>query len=222
MGTSFLTDKIISVGEQIILFAHSVRTAIKGGTMGKSVKRKMQGGACRGISRSCTISGMDTGIVDTIVALHDQDDRFCHISPEPPPSRMLVNEIIRRGMRILYPGYFSETCMDEVNMRYYLGQEIIEFYQLLSEQIIAAIRHDCVRYDLVCTNCDERGQRIALQFLKDISNLQAVLAKDIIAAHEGDPASKYYDEIIFSYPGLFAYRLSYGPQFARTGVLLPG
>ena len=37
-----------------------------------------------------------------------------------------------------------------------------------------------------------------------IPHLQAILAKDVAAAHEGDPASKYYDEIIFSYPGLFA------------------
>jgi serine O-acetyltransferase len=115
-------------------------------------------------------------------------------------------------MRIMYPGYFSEACMDEVNMRYYLGQEVVEFFQILSEQIATAIRHDCVRFDLVCTNCEERGQRAALQFLKDIPNLQAVLAKDIIAAHEGDPASKYFDEIIFSYPGLFAitvYRMAH-------------
>lgn len=111
--------------------------------------------------------------------------------------------------------------MDEVNMRYYLGQEIIEFFQILSEQIATAIRHDCVRFDLVCTNCEERGQRAALQFLKDIPNLQAVLAKDIIAAHEGDPASKYYDEIIFSYPGLFGitvYRVAH--QLLEQGVPL--
>jgi serine O-acetyltransferase len=29
------------------------------------------------------------------------------------------------------------------------------------------------------------------------------LAKDVRAAYEGDPATKSYDEIIFSYPGLF-------------------
>jgi serine O-acetyltransferase len=151
-------------------------------------------------------------IVDAIVSLHDQDDRFCHIGPEPAPSRALVIDIIRRAMRIMYPGYFSKACMDEINMRYYLGQEVVEFFQILSEQIATAIRHDCVRFDLVCTNCEERGQRAALQFLKDIPNLQAVLAKDIIAAHEGDPASKYYDEIIFSYPGLFGitvYRMAH-------------
>lgn len=181
--------------------------------MGKSGKGKKEKRACkRDISITYNFRDEIPRIVDTIVALHDKDDRFCHISPEPAPSRTLVIEIIRRAMRIMYPGYFSETCMDEVNMRYYLGQELIEFFQLLSEQISIAIRHDCVRFDLVCTNCEERGQRAALQFLKDIPNLQAVLAKDIIAAHEGDPASKYFDEIIFSYPGLFAitvYRMAH-------------
>ena len=39
-----------------------------------------------------------------------------------------------------------------------------------------------------------------------------MLGKDVAAAYEGDPASKYYDEIIFSYPGLFAvtiYRIAH-------------
>jgi serine O-acetyltransferase len=181
--------------------------------MGKSGKGANEKRACqRDISITYNFRDEIPRIVDTIVSLHDKNDRFCHISPEPAPSRALVIEIIRRGMRIMYPGYFSETCMDEVNMRYYLGQEVIEFFQLLSEQITTAIRHDCVRFDLACTNCEERGQRIALQFVRDIPNLQAVLAKDIIAAHEGDPASKYYDEVIFSYPGLFAitvYRMAH-------------
>ena len=38
------------------------------------------------------------------------------------------------------------------------------------------------------------------------------LAKDIRAAYEGDPAARDYDEIIFSYPGLFAvtvYRIAH-------------
>ena len=181
--------------------------------MGKSGKGANEKRACqRDISIAYNFRDEIPRIVDTIVSLHDHNDRFCHISPEPAPSRALVIEIIRRGMRIMYPGYFSETCMDEVNMRYYLGQEVIEFFQLLSGQITTAIRHDCVRFDLACTNCDERGQSIALQFVRDIPNLQAVLAKDIIAAHEGDPASKYYDEVIFSYPGLFAitvYRMAH-------------
>jgi serine O-acetyltransferase len=39
-----------------------------------------------------------------------------------------------------------------------------------------------------------------------------MLGKDVLAAREGDPAAKSYDEIIFSYPGLFAimvYRIAH-------------
>jgi serine O-acetyltransferase len=42
-----------------------------------------------------------------------------------------------------------------------------------------------------------------------------------VAAYEGDPASKYHDEIIFSYPGLFAitvYRIAH--QLQEQGVPL--
>jgi serine O-acetyltransferase len=48
-----------------------------------------------------------------------------------------------------------------------------------------------------------------------------MLAKDIMAAYDGDPAAKGYDEIIFSYPGLRAitvYRIAH--QLYLLGVPL--
>ncbi|MBA4418927.1 MAG: serine acetyltransferase [Syntrophus sp. (in: bacteria)] len=160
-------------------------------------------------------------IVDTLVSLHDQEGRFSHIGPEPVPSRISAIDIIKRAFRIIYPGYFSETSLDEINIKYYFGQEVMELFQALSDQITFAIRHDCLRFDLPCTQCEERGQRATINFLKRIPDLQATLAKDIRAAYEGDPASKYYDEIIFSYPGLYAisvYRIAH--QLHIEGVPL--
>jgi len=51
--------------------------------------------------------------------------------------------------------------------------------------------------------------------------LRRVLARDVIAAYEGDPAAQSYDEIIFSYPGVFAvtvYRIAH--QLYEQGVPL--
>ncbi|MFA6056198.1 MAG: serine O-acetyltransferase EpsC, partial [Thermodesulfovibrionales bacterium] len=59
---------------------------------------------------------------------------------------------------------------------------------------------------------EERCQEIAIGFMKELPRLRMLLGKDIRAAHEGDPAAKSYDEIIFSYPGLFAitvYRIAH-------------
>jgi serine O-acetyltransferase len=123
--------------------------------------------------------------------------------------------------RILYPGYFTSIRIDKVNLIYYFGQEVTAFFEALSEQITLAIRHECRRHNMACVNCDERGQEIAINFMNELARLRKLLAKDIRAAFEGDPAAKSYDEIIFSYPGLFAitvYRIAH--QLHEQGVSL--
>jgi serine O-acetyltransferase len=102
--------------------------------------------------------------------------------------------------------------MDPVNVGYYLGQEVTALFEDLSEQITLAIRHDCLRHDQSCTNCAERGQAAAVEFLRGLPAMREDLAKDIRAAYEGDPAARDYDVIIFSYPGLYAvtvYRIAH-------------
>jgi serine O-acetyltransferase len=151
-------------------------------------------------------------IVDELVSSCNREDCFDHIGPEPIPSREAIVDILQRASRILYPGYFIPARVDEVNAGYYFGQEVTDLFEALSEQIMLAIRHDCVRHDLPCSDCEERGQKAAIDFLHGMPNLRRLLATDIMAAHEGDPAAQSFDEIIFSYPGLYAitvYRIAH-------------
>jgi serine O-acetyltransferase len=151
-------------------------------------------------------------VVDGLVFSCSRDDCFNHIGPEPIPSREAVIDILKRVRRILYPGYFIPTRVDQVNVGYYFGQEATALFETLSEQIALAIRHDCIRHGQACTHCEERGQQTAIDFLRYLSELRGLLATDVRAAYEGDPAAKSFDEIIFSYPGLFAitvYRIAH-------------
>lgn len=163
------------------------------------------------------------GIVDELVKSCGREDCFAHISPEPIPSRQATIAIIERAMRILYPGYFDPTRVDDINLAYYFGQEAMAFFEALSEQIILAIRHECFRHNQPCTSCEDRGRAAAIAFLRLLSPLRALLGKDVRAAYLGDPAAKGFDEIIFSYPGLFAitvYRIAH-QLFALSVPLLP-
>jgi serine O-acetyltransferase len=122
-----------------------------------------------------------------------------------------VIDIIQRMKDILFPGYFTREKLDPVNLSYNTGQAVSILFDLLSEQICHSIRHDCFRYDQECSECFEQGHEIALQFLQTIPWLRKILATDVNAAFEGDPAAKSYDEIIFSYPGILAlmvYRIA--------------
>ncbi len=161
------------------------------------------------------------GIVDQLVLSCRREDCFDHVGPEPLPSREAAIDIIYRGCRLLFPGYFIRERVDEINLGYYFGQEAIAFFEALAEQITLCIRHECLRYNLDCTHCEERGQEDTIRFMRELPKLRTMLAKDVRAAYEGDPAAKSYDEIIFSYPGLFAitvYRIAH--QLLEQGVPL--
>lgn len=151
-------------------------------------------------------------LIQQIVSRYNQDGRFHHIGPEPIPSRRAVIDIIYKTFPVLYPGYFSHKRLDDMNLHYYLGEEVTELFDVLSGQIAYAIRHDCIRFNQPCIHCEDRSQEIALKFIEAIPELQETLSKDVRAAYEGDPASCHFDEIIFCYPGLFAitvYRVAH-------------
>ncbi|HOD76518.1 MAG TPA: hypothetical protein PKJ17_10845, partial [Syntrophorhabdaceae bacterium] len=151
-------------------------------------------------------------LVDRIVAQYDKKGRLHHVGPEPIPSRRAIIDIIRKTIPILFPGFFAEKRLDEINHRYYLGEQVTELFDAIATQIQHAIRHDCIRFNRPCVHCEDLSQEITLRFIENIPELQETLSKDVRAAFEGDPASRHFDEIIFCYPGLFAvavYRVAH-------------
>ena len=173
------------------------------------------------ISAIRRVRGEIPDIVNQLISTCDRDDCFHHVGPEPIPSKDAVIDLIERARRILYPGYFSQGHLDEVNLGFYLGQEVTGFFEVLSEQIMLSIRHECLRYGHPCTQCEELGQQEAIRFIGEMTGLRSVLAMDVRAARDGDPAAKGHDEIIFGYPGHFAitvYRIAH--QLYEQGIPL--
>ena len=162
-------------------------------------------------------------LADKIIAGCEDSACYTHIYDEPIPSNGSVVEIIHKLREIFFPGYFSREKTDPTNLKYSMGQTVTVVFDLLSGQIINCLRHDCLRYDRPCNDCAEQGHRIALEFIAAIPSLRRILSTDVRATYDGDPAAKSYDEIIFSYPGIFAitvYRIAH--QLFVSGVpLLP-
>lgn len=150
-------------------------------------------------------------------------DSFHHISPEPIPSQEAVIDLVHRARRLLFPGYFQGRRVDAATLDYFLGQEGVAFFEVLSEQITLSRRHDCGCYGLPCRQCRERGQKAAIRLMQRLPALRQILAADVRAAYNGDPAAKSYDEVIFCYPGLMAvmvHRLAH-ELYCQQVPLLP-
>jgi serine O-acetyltransferase len=151
-------------------------------------------------------------IADTIIESCSDPACYLHVDYEPIPSRASVIEILSQFREILFPGYFSRQKLDPVNLKYNMGQAATNLFDLLAEQICNSIRHDCFRYDNACRDCVDESHRIALIMMESVPQLRKMLSADVRATFDGDPAAKSYDEIIFSYPGIFAltiYRIAH-------------
>ncbi|MFH2046396.1 MAG: serine acetyltransferase, partial [Pseudomonadota bacterium] len=151
------------------------------------------------------------GIAEKIIKSCYDTKCYTHIDYDPIPSRESVVEIINKSKEILFPGFFAKEKIDPANLKYCMGQNVSVLFDVVSEQISNCIRHDCFRYSQECSDCSKRGNKTAIDFLEAIPSIRKILATDVKAAFDGDPAASSHDEIIFSYPGLYAimvYRLA--------------
>ena len=151
-------------------------------------------------------------VAEKIIAKCNDDQCYNHIDYEPIPSKTSVVDIIQRLREVLFPGYFTREKLDPVNLAYSMGQTVSVLFDQISEQICHSVRHDCFRYNQDCSECAQTANEVSLAFLESVPELREILATDVAAVYAGDPAAKSTDEIIFSYPGIFAlmvYRVAH-------------
>lgn len=131
----------------------------------------------------------------------------------PLPSRDVTIKISKQLRQILFPGYFGKQNFERGISEYHVGELITNIFEALSEQITFALKHQANQQENF-NNDDviEKANQICFEFLNRIPKIRESLTTDVQAAFEGDPAASSKDEIISSYPGIFAmsiYRLAH-------------
>ena len=148
--------------------------------------------------------------VKSITANYRQEELFCSKSGRKMPDRDQIILFIKELKQIMFPGYFGNDSMLDIEMEHYVGYRINRLYDLLREQVAISLAYFCD--DDECQEVCEESERICGRFFKELPEIQRKLLTDIQAGFDGDPAAKSKEEIIFSYPGLFAiyvYRVAH-------------
>lgn len=146
-----------------------------------------------------------------LVDTYEECGSIHHLGHTPLPSFTEVVGIIKDLYEILYPGYARRQNLHLGNVIYHVGDLLDGLHTRLATQIVRAFRHDC-RANHDGSNYDEHAKQAALRFLERLPDLRLVMADDVQAAFDGDPAATGLDEIVFCYPGLAAitiYRLAH-------------
>ena len=132
-------------------------------------------------------------------------------NPQPPyvrrefPARTMIYELVEDLRSVLFPGFFGPAELTRETLRYHIGATLDKVLHGLREQIKRGL---CVPWPepglLGCDKCDDRAFDLARAFILRLPEVRRILATDVRAAYEGDPALTNPDEAIFCYPGLLA------------------
>lgn len=153
-------------------------------------------------------------VTERIVATYDRDGKMNHLDHCPLPRYDEIVAAINELNEIMFPGYRRREGLHHGNISYYVGDLVDRLHDRLTTQIGRALRHDAGATS-DCNSAedfDALGQAKTLQFLDQLPELREILATDVQAAYDGDPACKSPAEVIFCYPGLEAitvYRLAH-------------
>lgn len=140
------------------------------------------------------------GIVDSILEDYLQGRDIDRIEPFQHPDKDVVIDIIDKLRRIVFPGYFLEKTYRIYNAKHNLSMLIEDVMFNLNQQITLVLRDP------------QKSEEICLEFFRSIPKVRALVQTDLQAAYDGDPAASGKEEIVYSYPGLFAitvYRLAH-------------
>ena len=120
-------------------------------------------------------------------------------------------EIIKDLRRVIFPGYFGAENITLISPEHFVGERMASIYESLKLQVAKAYNYrDYGKYS--SEEINHKAEEVCANFIRKIPYIQQMLMKDVEAGFYGDPAAKSMEDIIFSYPGLFAiyvYRVAH-------------
>lgn len=147
-----------------------------------------------------------------------------HRDGDPLPSAKALEEIIGLARSILFPGFYGKPTVNITTLNYHIGVNVERLHKLLTDQILAGLCFmDTEQTAGDCMPLYRRPQaeELATKFIERLPDIRAVLATDVDAAYNGDPAAESKAEIISCYPvikALVNYRLAH--ELVKLGVPL--
>lgn len=163
-------------------------------------------------------------IVEEIERNYEADEIFFTKPGLRFPSRTAIKDVLKGLRRVIFPGYFgAEMLSPKTSPKYFIGEILIQIERELRQQIILAFSYvddaKCAKADdtMRCNECvpahiAARTAQVCTEFFDQLPEVQRVLLTDVQAIYDGDPAAQSKEDIIFSYPGLYAiyvYRLAH-------------
>ena len=148
---------------------------------------------------------------ESLTENYDREELFMPKNGRSLPNRSVIIDLVRDLRSVIFPGYFGEENIALISPQYFIGDRLTDIYGKLKPQIeISLYYRDYEKYTE--EEISERAEEVCEEFFKRLPYVQQMLLKDVQAGFDGDPAAKSREDVVISYPGLFAifvYRIAH-------------
>ena len=161
-------------------------------------------------------------LVERVVNSYFSDQRTHHVDKQFLPSKTGIVRICDLLLELTYPAYVGRQDLTRHNISYHVGELLPRLWNLLCTEIDNCLHHEAEdRGDLPRSNdaAPRKAVQVAQEFLEAMPQIRAVLADDVQAHYDGDPAAVSTAEVILAYPGMLAITIfRYAHKLYELGV----
>jgi serine O-acetyltransferase len=111
-----------------------------------------------------------------------------------------IGEILDDILAVLFPGSYGKEPVSGENIGFYLADLLRHISFKLDKHLRSVFRYRCKKENCDHCDCDTRSGKALMHLVESFPEIRRLLMLDIRAAFEGDPAARYVDEIVLSYP----------------------
>jgi serine O-acetyltransferase len=150
--------------------------------------------------------------IETITRrVEERGEPLFHGGEEPLPEKREVIAILRGLQEVIYPGYFGDQSLYREYLHGHLGDQLFALSRKLDGEVCRALAANCGRRGRTAGPGLKAGE-VVTAFLERLPDVMDLIAADVEAAYEGDPAATCLEEVVLAYPGVkavFTYRIAH-------------
>lgn len=145
--------------------------------------------------------------VKAIVDSYQVNPHMACIDRQSIPAKEDILKLIKDIQELLFPGFSRPEVLSSLDIHYVIGHRTASVFNRLKTYIQQLLNWQQHTHG---TGCREEQafqdcvEDLAMKFLEYIPQMRDILAEDIEAFFDGDPASVSREEVVVSYPGLHA------------------
>ena len=153
---------------------------------------------------SDNIHNQINNLVETLTEDYGRGRTIDEIKMFEYPNKETVIDILEKLKLVIYPGYHRNRNYRTYTVRNNIAILLEDIIYNLIKQTSIVLKYAPEYRDMDEDAIAEVSEQITFAFLNQIPKIREYIETDIQAAYDGDPAAYNKDEIICTYPGLYA------------------